>query len=88
MFLTSFSACTLLSWVGYLFACCLATSIAAQSGAAAGLGMSLIIKTIVVEVSLDNYLFFDSVFILFILANSFIVSTSISDPNGPDYVCW
>ena len=44
-----FLVCLLFSWVGYIFACCLAISIAAQSGAAAGLGLSLVIKTIVVE---------------------------------------
>ena len=47
----SYVVCLLFSWVGYIFACCLAVTIAAQSGAASGLGLSLIIKTIFVEVS-------------------------------------
>ena len=44
--------CVLFSWIGYIVSCCLASSVAAQAGAAAGLGLSLVIKTILVEVSL------------------------------------
>ena len=43
--------CVLFSWIGYIVSCCLASSVAAQAGAAAGLGLSLVIKTILVEVA-------------------------------------
>jgi hypothetical protein len=48
-FTVFFFVCFLFSWVGYLVSCCFATSLAAQSGAAAGLGLSLVAKTIFVE---------------------------------------
>lgn len=44
-----FTICVLFSWIGYIVSCCLASSVAAQAGAAAGLGLSLVIKTILVE---------------------------------------
>ena len=48
------SGCFFFSWFGYLIACCLASTVAAQSGAAAGLGLSLVIKVVYFEVCLKE----------------------------------
>ncbi|XP_003390596.1 PREDICTED: NEDD4 family-interacting protein 2-like [Amphimedon queenslandica] len=52
-FVVFFLVCFFFSWLGYLISCCLATTLAAQSGAAAGLGLSLVFKTIFVEFQPD-----------------------------------
>ena len=55
IFFLIFIVCFFFSWLGYLLSCCLATTLAAQSGAAAGLGLSLVFKTIFVEVGVGKW---------------------------------
>ena len=44
------TVCAMFSVVGFIFSCCLATTVAAQSGALAGLGVAFISKPILFEV--------------------------------------
>ena len=44
------AVCAIFSVVGFIFSCCLATTVAAQSGALAGLGVAFISKPILFEV--------------------------------------
>lgn len=44
------TVCAMFSVVGFVFSCCLACSVAAQSGALAGLGVAFISKPILFEV--------------------------------------
>lgn len=46
------TVCAMFSVVGFIFTCCLATSVAAQSGALAGLGVAFISKPILFEVTI------------------------------------
>ena len=45
------TVCAMFSVVGFIFSCCLATTVAAQSGALAGLGVAFISKPILFEVT-------------------------------------